>query len=189
MNVQNATPEQVRNHFLGWQCRIRQIAMRRDGGRPSSGMRPRVVRADGTELSAGIVTLIVPEDPAESTDFFRHQVRRTSDPRQIFERGLDYLRSTHFQEASRFSDRLTATFAPVSALAASLVDAGECILEFSQYSQSYRMICDVERLTDSDPAREATVWHNRLFNPQLPNDIHVLAFSPDWRSVQADPAP
>ena len=33
----------LRDEFIGWQCRIRQIAVREGGGRPSSGMRPRVV--------------------------------------------------------------------------------------------------------------------------------------------------
>src|SRR5262245_24708716 len=37
----------LREDFLAWQCRIRQIAMRQDGGRPSPGMRPRVL--DTTE--------------------------------------------------------------------------------------------------------------------------------------------
>jgi hypothetical protein len=32
----------LRDHFLGWQCRIRQYAVRHGGGRPSSGMRPSV---------------------------------------------------------------------------------------------------------------------------------------------------
>lgn len=31
----------LRDDFIAWQCRIRQIAMRQDGGRPSPGMRDR----------------------------------------------------------------------------------------------------------------------------------------------------
>ena len=43
----------LRDHFLAWQCRIRQIAMRQDGGRPSPGMRPRVLDAIGPRIVAG----------------------------------------------------------------------------------------------------------------------------------------
>ncbi len=28
----------LRDHFLGWQCRLRQLAVREAGGRPSSGI-------------------------------------------------------------------------------------------------------------------------------------------------------
>ncbi len=37
----------IRDHFLAWQCRIRQMAMREQGGRPSPGMRPRVLTVAG----------------------------------------------------------------------------------------------------------------------------------------------
>jgi hypothetical protein len=44
-------------------------------------------------------------------------------------------------------------------------------------------------LPSGDPAREATIWHNRLFNPSLPDDVQVLAFRPDWDLAEATPAP
>ena len=44
-------------------------------------------------------------------------------------------------------------------------------------------------LDPEEPAFEATFWHNRLFNPNLPGDVAILGFQPDWRSAQADPAP
>jgi hypothetical protein len=189
MNEQDAGGERLRAHFLGWQCRIRQIAMRKDAGRPSAAMRPRVLLPGGAELLPAMVTVLVPEDPHESTDFFRHQVRRTNDPRQIYEKVLEFLQATHFQDSKRFSDALTALFPRGSVAAARLVGQGECILEFDQFSQFYRMICTVAELGPDDPAREATLWHNRAFRPEIPDDVHVLAFTPDWRSVQADPAP
>ena len=48
-----APSQNLRDHFLAWQCRIRQIAMRQDGGRPSPGMRPRVLNTAGREVCAG----------------------------------------------------------------------------------------------------------------------------------------
>ncbi len=179
----------LRDHFLGWQCRIRQIAMRRDGGRPSAGMRPRVLLAGGREVAPAVTVLLVPVQPEESTSFFRHQLRKSNDPRLVYERVLEYLQGTHFQQPRGFSDEMTAVFAPDSDVARVLLDAGECILEFSQYSQSYRMFCAVRAVPCGAPVHEATLWHNRAFNPNLPNEVHVLAFRPDWQSAQADPMP
>ncbi|HLB79491.1 MAG TPA: hypothetical protein VJJ77_03235, partial [Dongiaceae bacterium] len=53
----------LRDEFIGWQCRLRQLAVREAGGRPSAGMRPRVTTAAGEEVAAGIVVLIVHRDP------------------------------------------------------------------------------------------------------------------------------
>lgn len=181
--------ERLRNHFLGWQCRIRQIAMRQDGGRPSPGMRPRLMLCDGREIADGVTMLIVPRAPEESTAYFRHQVRRTNDPREIYEKGLSYLQSTFFQDPRAFSDQLMAVFYPGSAIADTLFEAGECMLEFSQFSQRYRMFCEMKQLEPGTPAHDATLWHNRLFNPELSDDVHVVAFIPDWSSAQAAPAP
>jgi chorismate dehydratase len=40
-----------------------------------------------------------------------------------------------------------------------------------------------------DPARAASIWHNRLFNPNLPDDVRVLGFQPDWSAAEAAPGP
>ena len=58
-----------RDDFLAWQCRIRQIAMRAEGGRPSQGMRPRVLDEAGTELAAALTVRPVPKKPEELTAF------------------------------------------------------------------------------------------------------------------------
>ena len=41
----------LHQQFLGWQCRVRQLAVREAGGRPSAGMRPRVTTTAGEEIS------------------------------------------------------------------------------------------------------------------------------------------
>src|SRR5262245_64837997 len=106
MKAQSDRP--LRDEFLAWQCRIRQMAMRQDGGRPSPGMRPRVCDASGRELSPALTVLIVPRDPAESTAFFRFQVTKTADPRDIYQRALTYLQADYFQQPGDFGDLLTA---------------------------------------------------------------------------------
>jgi hypothetical protein len=176
----------LREAFLAWQCRIRQIAMRQDGGRPSPAMRPRLLDASGRELSPALTVLIIPGDPAESTDFFRFQVMKHADPRDLYERALGFLQADYFQRPQTFSDLMTAVLPPSSRLAARLLKDEACVLEFDQFSQSYRLPCAVSLLKPGHPAREATLWHNRLFNPALPETVHVVAFQPDWASAKAE---
>jgi hypothetical protein len=179
----------LRDHFLGWQCRIRQIAMRQDGGRPSPGMRPRVLAADGRELVSALAVLIIPREPEESTTLFRFTVQKTNDAREIYERGLTYLQADYFQQPKTFSDTLTAVLAEGSTVAAALIRDAACVLEFDQFRQFYRLPCAVARLEPGDPVRETSIWHNRLFNPSLPDSAEVLAFQPDWANATARPGP
>ncbi|CAN0605427.1 unnamed protein product, partial [Ectocarpus sp. 12 AP-2014] len=108
---------------------------------------------------------------------------------QVYEKGLTYLQATHFQNAKSFSERLTALFNRGAAVPSKLLDAGHCILEFEQFSQKYYLTCRVEELKNDTPAAQATIWHNRLFNPSLPADMQVLGFLPDWTKSSANPAP
>lgn len=177
---------QLRDRFLAWQCRIRQIAMRQDGGRPSPGMRPRLFDVSGQVLAPALTVLLLPCDPAESTAFFRFQVLRSPDPRDLYERALAYLQADYFQRPETFSDRLIAVLPGGSAVAAALMAQGRCLLAFDQFSQTYRLPCAVAALKPGDAAREAAIWHNRLFNPALPETVHVVAFQPDWTSAEAE---
>ena len=172
--------EALRDEFIGWQCRLRQLAVRQDGGRPSAGMRPRVLSPAGDELAAGIVVLIVPAEPGETIKLFRHQVLKTQDPAERWEKALEILASRYFQRPRDFSDVLTALFAGGSALVDRLLAFGACRLEFAQYAQGYRVPCRVRALAEADDVYQATYWHNRLFNPNPPPGAQVLAFAPDW---------
>lgn len=183
------SPKKIRDGFLAWQCRIRQIAMREHGGRPSPGMRPRVLDIEGRELASALTVLLIPKEPEESTAFFRFQVMKTPDPRDVYERALTYLQADYFQTPETFSDRMATVLPADSSLAALLIAAGECILEFDQSGQGYRIAAEVRALKSGHAAREAAIWHNRLFNPALPDDVQVLEFRPDWLSARAEPAP
>lgn len=170
----------LRDDFLGWQCRIRQLSVRHGGGRPTPGMRPRVLNAQGDELSSGIVVLIVEQEPAESTAFFRHQYLRTNDPIERYDKILEILAGTYFQQPARFGDVLTASFGPESSVANRLLNHGRCVLAFEQYAQAYRLPCGVAVLAAEDELYHATYWHNRMFNPNMPPGLRILAFTPDW---------
>ena len=179
------TPEILRQQFLFWQCRIRQIAMREDGGRPAEGMRPKVLSPDSRTLSEGLVVLLVRSDPTESTDFFTFQVKQNHDPNEVYQKGLAFLQSTHYHRPNQFSDEMTALFLPESRLAALLVVLRTCRLDFRQFSQAYRLPCIVREIEPCEPAYRNTLWHNRLFNTQLSDDVRVLGFKPDWVGATA----
>ena len=178
--LNRAAAEALCREFVGWQCRLRQLAAREDGGRPSSGMRPRVTTRDGAELSPGIVTLIVESEPENSTQLFRYQYSRTQDPNERYDSMLETLQGSYFQEPSRFSDLITALFGAGSTLAARLSSDAHCVLDFEQYTQGYRIPCAVARLGESHRFYQATLWHNRMFNHQIPLGVEILAFRPDW---------
>ena len=181
--------ELLRDHFVGWQCRVRGDAMRRRAGRPSPGMRPQVLDAAGAVLAEAVTTLLVRLEGESFAPEFRHLARRTQDPRDRREAALALLAERYYQGARDFSGVLTATFAAGSPLAETLVHTGRCTLGFDQDGQRYRLPCQVTQLAADDPRREETWWHNALFNPQLPPDVPILAFAPRWLEAVADPAP
>ena len=170
----------LRAEFIGWQCRLRQLAARRDGGRPSAGMRPRVTTPEGDELAPAVVTLITESEPEKSTQLFRYQYLKTHDPNEHHDQLLEFLQGSYFQAPARFSDVLTALFGPDSALVLRLLGHGRCVLEFEQHTQGYRIPCVIAKLPAAHPRHQATYWHNRLFNHALPVEVEVLAFTPAW---------
>lgn len=176
-------------HFLGWQCRLRQYAVRHAGGRPTTGMRPRITLVGDKGTGIAVTVLIIPREPAATTAHMRHIVRRTQDPENRHTGGLALLAAGYYQRPMTFSEEMTALFGPESALADRLLRAGACILDFEQYGQSYHIPCDVRALPEAAPAFQATYWHNQLFNPAMPGGVRVLGFIPDWRRARADPPP
>jgi hypothetical protein len=184
--------EVLRDHFLGWQCRIRQYAVRHAGGRPTAGMRPRALDMAGATRAPALTLLILPREPFASTEAFRHIAKRTHDPRERYEKAMELLAAAHYQHPRAFSDVMTGLFSASAATAASsvpaaLLAAGTCVLAFEQFSQRYRVPSTVAALPPEDPAHRATYWHNALFNPNIPAEIQILAFTPDWANASADP--
>jgi hypothetical protein len=177
----------LRDRFLAWQCRIRQIAMRQDGGRPSPGMGPQVLSSSGSEIAPALTVLLVRKEPEESTALFRYQVQKEADRRELYERGLAILQADYFQLPQLFSDHLAAVLPKESAVADRLIGDGVCTLAFDQFSQRFSLACGVSELAIGEAMREAALWHNRLFNPLLPDSVRVLAFRPDWAASSASP--
>ena len=136
-----------------------------------------------------MTVLISKQEPAEATAYFRHQIQRTHEHADARSAGLAFLAADYFQDPQSFSDELTALFAPESPVAGAIHAARPVLIAFEQYSQRFRMSCRVRRLKADAPVRQATLWHNRLFNANLPSDAEVLGFRPDWKSAEADPWP
>ncbi len=118
-----------------------------------------------------------------------HMARSTHDPSQRREMAVQFFSSAYFQRAGRFSDSLTATFAPGSRTAARLLKAKVCRLTFKAFSQGFDLSCGVRRLLPEDPLHEATHWHNFLFNPRLHPEAEILSFDPLWKCSSATGIP
>ena len=160
--------------------------MRADGGRPSQGMCPRVLDEQGHELAPALTVLLAPKAPEESTAFFRFQVMKSADPRETYEKALRFLQSDYFQDSKAFRDRLLAVLPSDAPLAGALTASGRCVLDFAQGRHGFRLPCKVKLLKADHTDRDAVIWHNRLFNPTLPDTVHVLAFNPDWASARGE---
>ncbi|MEM7191729.1 MAG: hypothetical protein AAF405_02475 [Pseudomonadota bacterium] len=172
----------LKTRFYDWQCELRQRAMREDGGRPAPGMCPRVLSASGTPMQASLTVLLAEKEPQEATAFFRFQVMKSADPRESYEKALRFLQSGYYKKAGSFKDRLIAVV-PEDAL---LARQSRCILEFTQGRHAITLPCKIKVLKESSAARTAALWHNRVFNPALPDSAWVLAFKPDWGAAGAN---
>lgn len=177
----------MRDHFLGWQCRIRQHAVRHAGGRPTGGMRPAVRLSETGPDLARVTVLIVRREPEETTAQFRHIARKTQDPAERYDAALKFLAAAYYQRPREFSDELTALFAADSEIAERMLAKGRCLLKLEQTNQRYALPSRVRFLAEDEPAFQATYWHNALFNPTLPGGVRVLGLKPDWTRAEADP--
>jgi hypothetical protein len=171
--------------FLGWQCRLRQLSVRNDEGRPSPGMRP-TLRVAGQNASE-ITVVIIKRDSDRWTSEFQHIFKRTHDPKERFEAALRYLQSSYYQEPLSFDDRLTAVFGMTATVPKQIAGRTDCMLVFEQFRQTFELPCKADRLEVEDPSFQATYWHNALFNPAMPAGVQIVSFHPDWSRAEADP--
>jgi hypothetical protein len=182
-----AAEDALRRAFLGWQCRIRQLAVRDHGGRPTPGMRP-LLEVAGQRV--GPITVVLnKEDGGATTAQFRFMVQRTHDPLERYEAAMRNLAAAYYQRPESFSDQVTALFAPDARLPGEIAGRADCVLLFEQFSQRWRMPCTASLLDPNSAAWQATWWHNALFNAHLPGSARIVAFTPDWARAEADPSP
>ncbi|MGR3316171.1 hypothetical protein [Roseovarius indicus] len=177
----------LRMGFLRWQCRVRQMAMRDKDGRPDDAIMPEVYLPGQTEPLGAIITVMSKTPGYSVTPELEHMAAKTNDPAQRRDQAIRFLAAGHYQQAAEFSDILTATFPPDSPGAAQIHEAGRCTLVFEAYAQRFDLDCKVWRLAPHNLLHQATMAHNRLFNPGIPGDTVVLGFEPDWENCTSDP--
>jgi hypothetical protein len=187
--MRRISDQALRDYFIGWQCRLRQMAMRDHGGEPLPGMRARVSVRSGELISQAIIMLLIERDPQASTAFLKFQIQKHNETERAFEAGVKYLGGEYYQEPELFSDEMTAVFGAGSVTALAMLKEREVLLDFSQFSQTFRMFCKVRQRSAKDAQREASLWQARIFNPKIPSDALVLGFRPDWKNASADPMP
>ena len=181
-------PHPMRDAFLGWQCRARQMMMRDHGGKPTDAVTPAVTLAGETEPMGHIITVMSKSLSHAVTPELVHMAKRTPDTAKWRSDALTFFSATYYQKTKEFSDILTATFQPGSEGAAKMRAAQNVTLTYQAYGQRFDVACRVWKLARKNPLYAATVAHNRLFNPALHPETEVLGFEPDWAASGADPA-
>ena len=177
----------LRLAFLKWQCRVRQTAMRDDAGRPDEAITPALF-LPGENVPLGHIITVLNKAPGYSqVPEMIHMLAKTNDPAQRRDQAIGFFSATYYQKAGEFSDILTATFPPGSPGAAAIREAETVRLVFAAYAQSFDLFCKVWRLAAHNPLHQATLAHNKLFNPALPPGTDVLGFEPDWQRSTSDP--
>ena len=161
---------EARQNFLGWQCRIRQIVMREGGGQPSSGLQPRCISIDGSFLGQ-VIVLLVRKNANRDASQLRHIFLATQDPFVRYQNAVKYLSAGYYQRPHEFSHEMTALFDASMSLPLALMTIGGCVLEFSQYSATYRFDRSIRALEADEPAYQVTYWHNSLFNQRMPATV------------------
>ena len=177
----------LRKAFLKWQCRVRQTSMRDNHGRPDDAITPALYLPGETEPMGHVITLLNKAPGYSVTPELLHMAKKTNDPAQRRDQAIRFLSATYYQKASEFSDILTATFPPGSPGAATIRAAETVRLRFEAYSQIFDLSCKVWKLGPQNPLHQATMAHNRLFNPSLAHDIEILGFEPDWEASSSEP--
>jgi len=177
----------LRAAFMKWQCRVRQLAMRDNHGRPDDAIMPALYLPDEAEPMGHIITLLNKSPGYSVTPELLHMARKTNDPAQRREQAMQYFSATYYQKAAEFSDILTATFPPGSPGAASIRSAETVRLRFEAFAQVFDLKCRVWKLAPHNPLHQATMAHNQLFNPALAPDTEVLGFEPDWDASTSVP--
>jgi len=176
----NFSDHPLRERFLKWQCRVRQMAMRDGHGRPDDAIMPQLILPGHVEPLGHVITVLNKAPGYSVTSEFRHMAGKTNDPAQRRDEAIRFLSATYYQKPAEFSDILTATFPPGSPGARAIRGAASCKLIFEAFNQRFDLACKVWRLAGHNPLYQATIAHNLLFNPALPPATEVLGFEPDW---------
>jgi len=181
------SPAPLRMAFLRWQCRVRQVSMRDNHGRPDDAIMPALFLPGESKPMGHIITLLNKSPGYSVTPELLHMAKKTNDPAQRRDQAIRFFSATYYQKAAEFSDILTATFPPASPGAAQIRAAKTVRLRFDAYAQMFDLTCKVWRLVRKNPLYQSTMAHTRLVKPTLPPDTDVLGVEPDWAACTSEP--
>ena len=184
---QSFSTSPLRLAFLKWQCRVRQMSMRDNHGRPDDAITPALFLPGADEPMGHVITLLNKSPGYSVTPELLHMAKKTNDPAQRRDQAIRFFSATYYQKASEFSDILTATFPPGSPGAAKIREAENVTLRFDAYAQIFDLRCRVWKLAPHNPLYQSTVAHNQLFNPAFAPDTEILGFEPDWDASTSEP--
>ena len=177
----------IQNYFIGWQCRVRELALRSEEGRPNGGMRPKIVLKNGEVVFHAATLLIIPEQPDQIIRQFRFMALKTQDPKERYTKALQLLAARFYQKTEDFSGAMAGIFSRFSEEVMALEKDDYCIIEFDYQQQAFKIPCNVSESPKNDQVHEFTYWHNYLFNPNLSPEVKVLHFKPDWSETLSAP--
>ena len=179
----------IQNYFIGWQCRVREFALRNEEGRPNGGMRPQIELKNGEVVFPAATLLIIPDHPDQTIRQFRFMALKTQDPKERYSKALQLLAAKFYQNAEDFSGAMSGIFSRFSEEVKALEKDQSCIIEFDYQQQAFKIPCHVSASPKNESVHEFTYWHNYLFNPNLSPDVKVLHFKPDWEKTVSEPTP
>ena len=176
----------LREKFIHWQCRAREISMRDNQGRPDDAIKPYLI-LDGEKQKLGQIITVLSRLPLYSqTPEMMHLVKSKVDPSACREAAVQLFSENYYQKSFQFSDVLTAGFPPSSTLAKLICDKMNCQLIFEYYSQRFELVCKATKIRKDDHLFQATWWHNRIFNPRLNPETIIIGFEPNWIASKAN---
>ena len=179
----------IQNYFIGWQCRVRELALRSEEGRPNGGMRQKIALKNGKVVFPAATLLIIPEHPDQIIRQFRFMALKTQDPKERYTKALQLLAAKFYQKTENFSGAMAGIFSRFSEEVMALEKDDYCIIEFDYQQQAFKIPCNVSESPKNDQVYEFTYWHNYLFNPNLSPEVKVLHFMPDWSETLSEPTP
>ena len=179
----------IQNYFIGWQCRVRELALRNEEGQPNGGMRPQIALKNGEVVFPAATLLIIPDQPDQSIRQFRFMALKTQDPKERYTKALQLLAARFYQKAEDFSGAMSGIFSRFSKEVVALEKDQSCIMDFDYQQQAFKIPCHVSTSPKNEPVHEFTYWHNYLFNPNLSPEVTVLHFKPDWSETVSTPTP
>ena len=179
----------IQNYFIGWQCRVRELALRSEEGRPNGGMRPKIALKNGEVIFPAATLLIIPEQPDQIIRQFRYMALKTQDPKERYTKAMQLLAAKFYQNAEDFSGAMSGIFPRSSEEVEELQKHQYCVMRFDYQQQVFKIPCQVCESPKNESVYEFTYWHNYLFNPNLSPEVTVLHFKPDWTQSISEPTP